>query len=153
MRGGKFWGQGGPENECICQNTSSFVLSQQDCELKYFPSQRRDATKARKGFGAASVSAWPSGLLCLRGELANPEHDAICQIHPCLLCYLCNTPFMCSQQMADHLHVLSFKKKLPTWRALKCRISGEKFSSGHNVIFLTSKAEVIQRPMPGFNLC
>lgn len=123
MREGKFWGQGEPENEHICQNASSFVLSQQDCGSTYFPSQHRGATKALKGFVAVSVSAWPSGLLCLRGDLANPERDAICQIHPFLLRYLCNIPFMYPQQMADHLRVLSFKKKLPTWLALKCRIS------------------------------
>lgn len=69
MRGGKFWGQGGPENECICQNTSSFVLSQQDCELKYFPSQRRDATKARKGF-------WGSKCFCLAIWAPVPERGA-----------------------------------------------------------------------------
>lgn len=107
----------------LYQNTSSFVLSQQDFEVTYFPSQRRDATKACEGFVVESVSAWPSGLLCLRGDLANPEHDAICQIHPFLLCYLCNTPFMYPQQMADHLCVLSFKKKIPMCLALKCRIS------------------------------
>jgi len=107
----------------LCQNTPSFVLLQQDCELTYFPSQHRDATKACKGFVAESVSAWPSGLLCLKGGLANPEHDAICQIHPFLLRSLCNAAFMYPQQMADHLRVLSFKKKLPTWLALKCRIS------------------------------
>lgn len=72
--------------------------------------QHRDVSKARKGFVAESVSAWPSGLQCLRGDLANPEHDAICQSHPFLLCYVCNTPFMYPQQMADHLRVSSFKK-------------------------------------------
>lgn len=69
---------GEPENERTCQNTSSFVLSQRCRELTYLPSQRRDDAKAHKGFVAESVSAWPSGLLCLRGYLANPEHDAIC---------------------------------------------------------------------------
>lgn len=110
MREGKPWGQGGPMNEHTSQNTSNFVLSQQDCELTYLPPQHRDLSKAHIGFVAESVSAWPSGLQCLRGDLANPEHDAICQSHPFLLCYLCNTPFMYPQQMADHLCVLSFKK-------------------------------------------
>lgn len=111
MREEKPWDQGGPRNEDLSKNASSFVLSQQDCELTYFPSQHRDISKARKGFVAESVSAWPSGLQCLRGDLANPEHDAICQSHPFLLCYLCNSPFMYPQQMEDHLRVLSFKKK------------------------------------------
>lgn len=106
-----------------------FVLSQRDCELTCFHSQHRNATKACKGFVAESISAWPYGLLCLRGDLANPERDAICQIHPFLLRYLCNTPFMYPQQMADHLCVLSFKKKLLTCLALKCRISWESFFS------------------------
>lgn len=110
MREGKPWGQGGPMTERISQNTSNFVLSQQDCELTYFLSQHRDVSKACKGFVAGSVSSWPSELQCLRGDLANPEHDAICQSHTFLLCYLCNTPFMYSQQMADQLHVSSFKR-------------------------------------------
>lgn len=62
MRERKPWGQGGPVNEHISQHTPSFVLSQQDCELTYFPSQHRYVSKACKGFVAESVSAWPSGL-------------------------------------------------------------------------------------------
>lgn len=51
--------------------------------------------------------------------------------------------------MADHLCVLSFKKKLPTWLTLRCRISCGKFSSGHNgSCFQCPKLKLYKDPCP-----
>lgn len=135
--------------EHTSQNTSNFVLSQQACELTYFPSQHRDLSKACQGVVAESVSAWPSGLQCLRGDLANPEHDAICQSHPFLLCYLCNTPFMYPQQIADYLHVLSFKKYSQLVCLWKAGLVEKSFFLD-TVIFLMTEAAVTHRPAPVF---
>lgn len=127
MRGGEFQGWGGPENEHALPKYVFLFYHSKTVSWHASTLKHRNATKACKRFVAESISAWPYGLLCLRGDLANPERDAICQIHPFLLRYLCNTPFMYPQQMADHLRVLSFKKKLPTFLALKCGISWESF--------------------------
>lgn len=125
-----------------------FVLSQQGCEVTWH-SQRRNATKACTGFVADSVSAWPYGLLCVRGDLANPEHDAICQIRPFLLQYLCNTPFMYPQQMADHLRVLSFWKKLSLLCCGFCCCFF--FFPDTALFFLMSEVNAVRRSMPGIN--
>lgn len=125
-----------------------FVLSQQGCEVTWH-SQRRNATKACTGFVADSVSAWPYGLLCVRGDLANPEHDAICQIRPFLLQYLCNTPFMYPQQMADHLRVLSFWKKLSLLCCGFCCCFF--FFPDTALFFLMSEVNAVRRSTPGIN--